>query len=101
MKEISILILIIVLVGFAGTAAATSPMPSEEILGLQVQTVCTVHIVYIPAKGAVTEEISSPLTFDASIPKKEVLDKVTRYISDKFNEVNASEFSAECRVAKQ
>ena len=91
----------IVLLGLAGNAAAVSPMPGEEMLGLQTENVCAIHIVYIPAKGVLREEATSTLVFDASTSKKDVLEKVTRYISEKLTEGPASEFRVECKFARQ
>ena len=96
-----IIVLMAALLLFANTASATSPMPGEETLGLQTANVCTIRIVYSPGKDVLREAITSTLTFEASMPKKDVLEKMTRHISDKLNEGNASEFSAECKFARQ
>ena len=100
MKKISICILGIILLGLAGNAAAVSPKPAEELLHGQNETVCIIHTVLIPEKGIIVEESSSTLVFEISASKKEVLEKVTRYINNKFNEINVSEFKLECKFQK-
>jgi hypothetical protein len=99
MKIISTIVLMAAL-SFAGVAGATSPMPGEEVLGLQAANVCTVRIVYMPGKDVLREAVSSTLTYDATMTKKDVLERLTRHITEKLNEGNASEFSAECKFAR-
>jgi hypothetical protein len=100
MKVISIIVLMAALLLFTCAAGATSPMPAEEILGLQTANVCTIRIVYSPGKEVLREAITSTLTYDASMPKKDVLEKTSGQISDKLNEGNVAEFSVDCKFAK-
>ena len=102
MKKISALILTIVLFGVAGNSSATSPMP-EESKPAQTTHVCSIHLVYNldKARGVLMEEANSTLTFESSISKKNVLDKITQYINDKLNDGNTSEFELKCKFAKQ
>ncbi len=88
----------IVLFWLAGNSSATSPMP-EEIKPGQTATVCTTHIVYLTEdeKGIHAEEFSSHFVFEAAGPKKDVLEKVTKFMSEKLNEGNVSEFKVECK----
>ena len=72
MRIKSIIALMAALLLFAiDTASATSPMPGEETLGLQTANVCTIRIVYSPGKDVLREAITSTLTFEASMPKKD------------------------------
>ncbi len=100
MKETSIFILMIVLFGLAGNATAVSPMPEELE---RTQTVCVIHTGYMPdrEKEIPGEESSSILTFEASMPEKDVLEKVTKHLSDKLNERNIAEFKVECKFSKK
>jgi hypothetical protein len=101
MKKASILLCVIPLLGFVGSASATSPMP-EEVMPGQTATICTTHIVYITdrEKGIRAEEPSSTFTFETSMPKKEVLEKIYKHMSDKLTEGTVSEFKIECRFPK-
>ncbi len=102
MKKISIFILLIVLLGFVGNSSATSPMP-EELMPRQTENFCTIHVTYIldGGQGILTEEASSTLTFEASMSKKDVLEKITKYMNNKLNEGNVSEFKVECKFPKK
>jgi len=99
MKEISIFIVVVVFFGFAGNSAAVSPTPSEELNLGQTENVCTINVVYSidREKGKPREESSSALAFEASLPKKDVLERVTKYVDDKLTEWNVSEFKIECK----
>jgi hypothetical protein len=100
MKKISILICMSVLFGLAGNSFATSPMPEEVKPGLTA-TVCTIHIVCITERERGTpEEQTAKFAFEVSEAKKDVLEWVTRYINNKLNERNVTEFKVECRFPK-
>jgi len=92
----------IVLSGLAADSSATSPMPEEMKPG-QTENVCTVRIAYSldREKGILLEETSSTLTFEASMSKKDVLDKITKHLSNRLNDMNVSEFKVECKFPKQ
>ena len=102
MKEISVLILMIALLGLAENSSATSPMP-EEVKPGQTENICTVHVAYSldREKGILLEETSSTLTFEPSMSRKDVLDKITKHLSNRLNDVNVSEFKVECKFPKQ
>ena len=91
-----------VLFGLAGNSSATSPMP-EELKPGQIAPVCVIHIIYVPdiEKGIPREDTSSTLVYGVSESKKDVFEKVIRYLSDKLNEGNISEFKVECKFPKQ
>lgn len=101
MKKISIFISIIILFWFSGKAAATSPQP-EEVKPGPTATVCTTHIIYIAdqEKGTTQREASVTHTFDESIGKKEVMEKMTMYMNNKFKEWNVSDFKIECKFPR-
>lgn len=101
MKKIAASIIMTVLLGFAGSSAATSPQP-EEVKPGQTATICTTHIVYVTdrEKGIRGEEPSSTFTFETSMPKKDVLEKIMKHMSDRLNEGHVSEFRIECRFQK-
>jgi UDP-N-acetylglucosamine 2-epimerase len=100
MKKISILICIGVLFGLAGNANATSPMPEEVKPGMTA-TVCTVHIVCTTDhERGILEEQTAKFAFEISEAKRDVLEWVTRYINNKLNERNVTEFKVECRFPK-
>lgn len=102
MKKTLIFILTMVLFGLAVNSYATSPMP-EELRPGPTAPVCVIHIVYMPdiEKGIPRENTSSTLVYEVSESKKDVFEKVTRYLSDKLNEGNISEFKVECKFPKQ
>ncbi len=101
MKTLLIAIPIIVLLELAGTASATSPQPEEVRPGAK-ETVCTAHVIYSPdtEKGIEKGSMSTNFSFDASVSRKAVLDKVNEHIAGKLTETNVSEFSLECKFAK-
>ena len=101
MKLLLISISIIILFWLSGNAAATSPQP-EEVRPGPSNTVCNTHIVYIaePERSIAQQEASATHTFDESIPKKEVLEKMTMYIEDKIKEWNVFEFNLDCKFPK-
>jgi hypothetical protein len=100
MKRASILLCVIVLFGFVGDSFATSPMPEEVKPGLTA-TVCTIHIVCIKDhERRIPEEQTAKFAFEVSEAKSDVLEWVTRYINNKLNERNVSEFKAECKFLK-
>jgi len=92
----------VVLLGLAANSSATSPMP-EEVKPGQNESVCIIHVVYVTdrEKEIPGEESSSTFVFENSMPKKTVIEKVAKHISEKLNEGNVSEFRAECKFAKQ
>ena len=100
MKKTSIFILMLVLFGLAGNSSAISPMPEEVKPGLTA-TVCTIHIVCIKDhERGIPEEQTAKFAFEVSEAKSDVLKWVTRYINNKLNERNVSEFKAECKFLK-
>ncbi len=101
MKKASISIAIILLLGFADIAFGTSPQP-EEVRPVAKETVCTMQVAYSleSEKGVRREEASSSVAFDASVAKKDVLDKMTGRISEILSEANVSEFRLECKFPK-
>jgi len=100
MKRASILLCVIVLSGFVGDSFATSPMPEEVKPGMTA-TICTIHITCMRDRERGTqEELASTYAFEASEAKKDVFEWVTRYIHDKFNERNVTEFKVECKFPK-
>ena len=90
----------IALLYLTSNASATSPVP-EEIKPGATSPVCTTHIIYITdnEKGSHAEEFSSHFVYEVTEPKKDVLEKVTKFMSGKLNEVNVSEFKVECKFA--
>jgi hypothetical protein len=101
MKGISILVLMVILLGFAGNSFATSPMPEEVMPGPTADT-CMVRVTYSLDRetGMLGEEMSSTLTFATSMPKKDVLEKITAYVDKKLKEGKVSEFTVECKFPK-
>ncbi len=100
MKRASILLCVIVLFGFVGDSFATSPMPEEVKPGLTV-TVCTIHIVSIKDhERGIPEEQTAQFAFEVSEAKRDVLEWVARYINNKMNERNVTEFKVECKFPK-
>ena len=100
MKKILILLSMIVLCGFAGNSFATSPMP-EEVKPGQTATVCTIHIACITDREkGIPEEKTAKFAFEVSEAKKDVLEWVTRYINNKMNERNVTEFKVDCKFPK-
>lgn len=101
MKKLSISILLISLLGLVANSSATSPQPEEVRPGWK-ESICTINVIYSldSEKGINRDEASSTFAFEASVPKKDVLDKMTRFIGDKLNEVNVSEFKLECKFPK-
>ncbi|MCX5717800.1 MAG: hypothetical protein NTW44_05715 [Nitrospirae bacterium] len=100
MKKISISIAIIILFWLSGKADATSPQP-EEVKPGPATTVCNIYIVYTATeKGIPLEAESSSFTFDASVPKKDVLEKMMSHARNKLSEWNVSEFKIECKFPK-
>ncbi|MFA4829513.1 MAG: hypothetical protein WC855_09245 [Thermodesulfovibrionales bacterium] len=101
MKKISIFISIVILFWLSGKAAATSPQP-EEVKPGPATAVCTTHILYtaVHEKGTAQHEASATHTFDVSIAKKEVMEKMTMYMNNNFKEWNVSEFNLECKFPK-
>jgi hypothetical protein len=102
MKKVSIFVFIFILLGFAGYLFATSPMPEEVMPGSTAYT-CTVRVTYSLDRetGVLGEEVSSTLTFAASVPKKDVLEKITAYVDKKLKDGKVSEFKVECKFPKQ
>ena len=91
----------IILFGLAGDSFATSAMPEEVMPGPTADT-CTVRVTYSLNRetGMLGEEMSSTLTFAASMPKKGVLEKIMTYVDDKLREGKVSEFKVECKFPK-
>ena len=90
----------IYLFGLVGNAIATSPMPEEVKPGMAA-TVCTIHITCTKDRETGTQqELTSTFAFEASEARNDVLDWVTRYVHDRMNERNLSEFKVDCRFAK-
>jgi len=77
-------------------------MPEEMKPGHD-ENACTIHVVYMPdsEKEIPGKEFSSTLIFEASMLRGDVLEKVTRQISEKLNEGNVSEFKLECKFPKK
>ena len=99
MKKTSIL-LCMILFGFAGDSFATSPMP-EEVKPGQTATICTIHIACITDRErGIPEEQTAKFAFEVSEAKKDVLEWVTKYINNKMNERNVTEFKVDCRFPK-
>jgi hypothetical protein len=103
MKKILLSVSITILLGLASDATAVSPMPVEGLNLGQKETICTVHIVHSidREKGILMEETSTTLTFESSITKRNVLDKLTEYMHKKLDEDNISEFKVECKFLKK
>jgi hypothetical protein len=100
MKKTMFLVLMIVLAALARNSQAVSPMPEEVMPGLSA-TVCTIHIVCIKDhERGMLEELKSTFAFEVSEAKKDVLEWVTRYINNKLNERNVTEFKIECKFPK-
>jgi hypothetical protein len=76
-------------------------MPFEELKPGLTATVCTIHLICVKDRERGThEELASTFAFDASEAKKDVLEWVTRYVHDKMNERNISEFKIDCKFPK-
>lgn len=103
MKKIIVLLAILVLACLASNSAAVSPMPFEELKPGQTAIVCTFHVVYMAdrEKGLHGEESSKTLFFEASAPKKDVLEEMTRRAGSKLDKGNLSEFRLECKFPLQ
>jgi hypothetical protein len=101
MKRVSIFVVVVVLLGFAAESFATAPMPEEVMPGLTTDT-CSVSVTYSLNRetGVLGEEVSSNLTFAASISKKDVLEKIMTYVDKKLREGRVSEFKVECKFPK-
>ena len=100
MKKVSIFILMVILLGLAGDSFATSPMPEEVKPGMTV-TVCTIDIVSIKDRErGIPEEQTAKFAFEVSEAKRDVLEWVTKYINNKMNERNVTEFNVECKFPK-
>jgi hypothetical protein len=101
MKKVSIFVLIFILLGLTGNSLATAPMPEEVMPGPTADT-CTVRVAYSSDRetGMLGEEVSSTLTFAASVPKKDVLEEIMAYIDKKLKEGKVSEFTVECKFPK-
>ena len=101
MKKVSISVLISILLGLACDSLATSPMP-EELMPVPTADTCTVRVAYSPDRETemLGEEMSSTLTFAASVPKKDVLEKIMAYVDKKLKEGKVSEFNVECKFPK-
>jgi hypothetical protein len=93
---------IIVFFGVSANSSATSPMP-EEVKPVPIENICTVHVVYsIEGREEIlTEEVSSKLKFESSLPRKDVLEKLTAYMNSKLKEGNISEFKVDCKFYKK
>jgi hypothetical protein len=93
--------LLILLFGLAGNVSATSLTP-EEVLSTPRPPICVIHIVYMPDRKKMipSEDISSTLTFEVSVSKKDVLEKVTNYVSKKLSEGHVSDFKIHCEFLK-
>lgn len=103
MKKIILSILVLFLVVLARDSQAVSPMPIEELKPGQTAIVCAIHTAYFPdrEKGTPGEGSSKTLFFEASASKKDVLEEMTRYIGNRLNEANLSEFKLECKFPGQ
>lgn len=102
MKRITFLIVLFVLACMAHDSAAVSPMPIEELKPGQTAIICAIHISYMPDREKVTpgEVYSKTFFFEASAPKRDVLEEMTRRIDDKLNKGNVSEVKIECKFPK-
>ena len=92
----------IVLLGLAANSSATSPMP-EEVKPSPAADSCTVRVTYSLDRetGVLGEELSSTLTFEATMSKKDVLEKIMTYVDNKLREGKVSEFKVECKFPKK
>jgi hypothetical protein len=101
MKIVSIFVLVFISLCIAGNALATSAMPEEVMPGPTADT-CTVRVTYSQNReaGTLGEEISSTLTFAASMSKKDVLEKIVAYIDGKLKEGRVLEFTVGCKFPK-
>jgi hypothetical protein len=102
MKRVSIFMLMVILLGLAVDSLATSPMPEEVMPGPTADT-CAIRVTYSMDRetGVLGEEVSSTLTFAASMPKKDVLEKIMTYVDNKLREGKVSEFKVECKFPKR
>ena len=103
MKRIIVLLPILVLACFASNSAAVSPMPFEELKPGQTAIVCTFHVAYMAdrERGLHGEESSKTLFFETSAAKREVLEEMTKYVGNKLDKGNLSEFRLECKFPLQ
>jgi len=94
--------LMFILLGPACDSFATSPMP-EEVMPGATEDICTVSVTYSLERetGVLGEEMSSTLTFAASVSKKDVLEKIMSYVDKKLKEGKVSEFKVECKFPKR
>lgn len=78
-------------------------MPFEELKPGQTAIACTFHVVYMAdrEKGLHGEDSSKTLFFEASAPKKEVLEEMIRHAGSKLDKGNPSEFRLECKFPLQ
>ncbi len=108
----------VVLLILAGGAAAVSPMPQEihegaekkpsETLGsvqpsTKIENGCSVNIISFQnaAKGQPYREDSfSSLIFESSVTRKEMIEDIMRYITNKLSKEGVSEFRIECKLPK-
>jgi len=103
MKKIIVLLPILVLACFTSNSAAVSPMPFEELKPGQTAIVCTFHVAYMAdrERGLHGEESSKTLFFETSAAKREVLEEMTKYVGNKLDKGNLSEFRLECKFPLQ
>jgi len=88
------------LAGLSCEAWATSPMPEGVKPGMTA-TVCAIHLAVVKERDKGTrEELTSTFAFEASEEKKDVLEWVTRYVSDRMSERSVAEFRLDCRFPK-
>ena len=100
MKTKRVLILIFLLAVLVTSSQATSPMPEEVKPGMAA-TVCAIQITCTKDRERGTyEELTSTFAFEVSEAKRDVLEWVTKYVNNKLNERNVSEFKVDCRFAK-
>ena len=101
MKNVTVLIFILALMGLADNSAAVSPMP-EGVKPGAAATVCTIHIACITdSERGMSEEQTSTFAFEVSEAKRDVLEWVTKYINNKLSERNVSEFKIECKFSQK
>lgn len=103
MKKKIVLLPILALAYFASNSAAVSPMPFEELKPGQTAIVCTFHVVSMAdrEKGLHGEESSKTLFFEASAPKREVLEEMIRQAGSGLDRGNISGFRLECKFPLQ
>jgi len=102
MKTITTIACIAMLLsGLALDSFGTSPVP-EEVKPGQSVTICNIHLACNMDQGrGMTEETNSRFAFEASVPKKDVLEWVTTYVNNKLTERNVSEFRVDCTFPQQ